>query len=244
MTTEQSVFVVDDEPAERELVVALAKSVGVTAQLFHSAENFLARCDRTKTGCLVLDLWLPGMSGMELLDVMRRDGICLPTIATSTHADVPMAVRVMQCGAVTLLEKPYRTEEFRDAIRQALALDAQIRYNGTRVVDVQGKLASLTQDEENVLELILAGNTNKRISQLLSVPLRTLESRRQSLMVKFKVDSLAGLVQLVTEARLMLSVPFARAALSSAAPPANHNGSGSHGAEGHIGRLHGPATGD
>jgi len=226
MTIEQSVFVVDDEPAVRESVAALAASMAINAEAYQSAENFLARCDRTRTGCLVLDIWLQGMSGLELLDAMRRDGICLPTIVVTATADVPLAVRVMQAGAYTVLEKPYRVQELWEAIRQALALDAQIRYNGARVVDVRSQLASLTQNEENVLELILAGKTNKRISQLLSVPLRTVESRRQGLMVKIKVDSLAGLVQVVTEARLMLSVPFARAALSSTARPSEHNDPG------------------
>jgi FixJ family two-component response regulator len=231
MTTEQSVFVVNDESTERELISTLARSMGVNVEAYQSAENFLARSDRTRTGCLVLDLWLPGMSGLELLDVMRGHGTCLPTIAISAYADVPMAVRVMQYGAVTLLEKPYRVHELRDAIRQALALDAQIRHNGARVADVQNHLASLTQNEEKVLDLIVAGNTNKRISQLLSVPLRTVESRRHGLMAKIQVDSLAELVQIVTEARLMLSVPFARAGLTSEVFPPNHYDSASQDAE-------------
>jgi FixJ family two-component response regulator len=116
-----------------------------------------------------------------------------------------------------VLEKPYRVQELWDTIRQALALDNQTRQNGGRAVDVRSQLASLTLDEGRVLELILAGKTNKAISQELSLRLRTVESRRQGLMVKLKADSLAELVQVVTEARLFFSVPFARAGLLTAA---------------------------
>jgi FixJ family two-component response regulator len=217
MTTKQSVFVVDDEAAVHESVAGMAASMGVNVEGYQSAENFLAGCDRSSTGCLVLDIWLRGMSGLDLLDAMRRDGICLPTIVVTAIADVPLAVRIMHSGAFTVLEKPYRVQELWDTIRQALALDNQTRQNGGRAVDVRSQLASLTLDEGRVLELILAGKTNKAISQELSLRLRTVESRRQGLMVKLKADSLAELVQVVTEARLFFSVPFARAGLLTAA---------------------------
>jgi FixJ family two-component response regulator len=210
MTIEQSVFVVDDEAEMRESVAGMAKSMGVNAAVYQSAEDFLAQCDHTTTGCLVLDIWLPGMSGVELLDVMRRYGICLPAIVVTAKADVSLAVRVMRSGAFTLLEKPYRVQELWHTIRQALALDAQTRHNGARAVDVRSQLASLTPDEERILQLILAGKTNKGISQALSLRLRTVEARRHSLMAKLKADSLAELVQVVTEARLLGSVPVAR----------------------------------
>ncbi len=242
MTTDQSVFVVDDEPADCELAAALAKTVGVNTELFPSAESFLQRCDRATAGCLVLDLWLPGMSGLELLNLMRRDGICLPTVAVSAHADVPTTVRVMQQGAVTLLEKPYRGEELRDAMRQALALDTQIRHNAALVADVKSQLASLTQSENKVLELIVAGKTNKSISQTLVMPLRTVESRRHGLMVKFKVDSLAALVQIVTEERLTSSGRCA--GLSSVASLPEQSAPIPSDPQRYALPLHGPAMGD
>jgi FixJ family two-component response regulator len=243
MTTEQSVFIVDDDPADCKLVAALAKTVGANAELFPSAETFLERCDRATAGCLVLDLWLPGMSGLELLNAMHRDGIRLPAIATSAYADVAITVRVMQQGAVTLLEKPYRGEELRDAMRQALALDIQIRHNASRVADVKDQLASLTPSEQRVLALIVAGKTNKSISQILVMPLRTVESRRHGLMVKFKVDSLAALVQIITEERLTSCE--AGAGRASVAPPlADHGAMISHSPQSYALRLHGPAMGD
>jgi two-component system response regulator FixJ len=222
MTNEQSVFVVDEDSAVHEMVAKMAKSMGVTAEGYRSAENFLARRDRTRAGCLVLDICLDGMSGLELLDVMRRDELCLQTIVLTAFADVPLTVRVMQCGAVTVLEKPYRVQELRDAIRRALVLDVQSRQNGGRAVEVRVQLASLTPDERGVLELILIGKTNKAISQKLSLRLRTVESRRQSLMVKIKVTSLAELVQVVTEARTLHSMQVARERLSTAAGPYRH----------------------
>ncbi|HUE12827.1 MAG TPA: response regulator [Planctomycetaceae bacterium] len=176
MTTEQSVFVVDDDASACNMVACLAKSMGFKAEAFQSAESFLERCGRSLSGCLVLDLVLQGLSGMDLLDVMRRDGICLPTIVVTGFADVPLAVRVMQLGVVTLLEKPFRVQELQEAIRQAIALDAQTRHNGARAVDMRSQLASLTADEERILQLILAGKTNKAISQALSLRLRTVEA--------------------------------------------------------------------
>jgi len=218
MTTEQSIFVVDDEAEMRESVAEMAASMGVNAEGYQSAEKFLARCDDKHAGCLVLDLWLRGMSGLDLLKAMCRDGICLPTIVVTANADVPLAVRVMHSGAFSVLEKPYRVQELWDTIRQALALDALTRRNGARAVDARSQLASLTSDETRVLELVLAGTTNKGISRELSLRLRTVEARRQTLMAKLKADSLAELVQIVTEVRVLFSIPFACAKLATTAP--------------------------
>jgi FixJ family two-component response regulator len=217
MMMEQSIFVVDNEAATRESIAGMATSMGIKAEAFQSAEDFLVRRDRTARGCLVLDIWLRGISGLELLDVIRREGICLPMIVVTAIADVALAVRIMHFGAFTVLEKPYRMQELWDTIRQALVLDARTRHNGARVVEVRSQLALLTPDERRVLDLILAGMTNKEISKQVAMPLRTVEARRQSLMVKLKTESLAELVQVVTEARLLFSVPFARAGLSPAA---------------------------
>ena len=140
------------------MIVGVAKSMGVSAEGYDSAESFLARFDRTLGGCLVLDLWLGGMSGVDLLDVMGRDGICLQTIVVTSSVDVPLVVQVMQSGVLTVLKKPFRVQELRDAMRQALSLDAQ--YPPQRracAVEVRSQLASLTPDERRVLDLILTG---------------------------------------------------------------------------------------
>ena len=244
MTTEQTVFVVDDELADRELAATLAKTVGVQVELFHTAEAFLQRCERATAGCLVVDLWLPGMSGLELLEVMHRDGIRLPTIVISAYADVATAVRVMQHGAVTLLEKPYRAEELRDAIRQGLALDVQIRQNAAGAADVKKQLASLTPSEEKVLELILAGRTNRTISQSLGMPLRTVESRRHGLMVEIQRGFAGWAGPTRHRGEVHVFAPSAAANPSSSAPLSDHNLPTPHETQSYVRRLHGPATGD
>jgi FixJ family two-component response regulator len=204
VASEQTIFIVEHDTAARELVAALAAYVRVKSQEYESGEDFLASYDRARGGCLVAAIQLPGMSGLELMDVMNRDGIRLPTIIVSAFADVRLVVRAMHAGAVTLLEKPYRNQELWEAIREALALDGRRRHKEARLVQMRRQLASLTRDEQRVLECILAGKTNT--SQELSVGLRTVQTRRHALMVKLQVDSLAALIQTVIEARLTLSV--------------------------------------
>jgi FixJ family two-component response regulator len=224
MMSEQSVFVVGDEASACEIVGGLANSMGINAETFQSAEGFLQRCSRSHAGCLVLDLALHGMSEMALLDVMRRRGIYLPTIVVTGHADIDLAVRVMQAGVFTLLEKPFRIQELLETILQALALDAKTRPDGHPVA-VRTKVASLTPNERLVLDLIIMGRTNKSISVSLSVPLRTIESRRQCLMAKLDANSLAALIRIVTEARLLTADPV-RTQFSAPPPRSNRNDSG------------------
>ena len=205
MASEQTIFIVEHDTAARELVAALAAYVRVKSQGYESGEDFLDGYDRARGGCLVAANQLPGMSGLELMDVMNHDGIRLPTIIISAFADVRLAVRAMHAGAVTLLEKPYRNQELWEAIRGALALDGRLRHQESRLAQMRRQLAALTRDEQRVLECILAGKTNKDTSQELSVGLRTVQTWRHALMVKLQVDSLAALIKTVTEARLTLS---------------------------------------
>jgi FixJ family two-component response regulator len=210
VASEQTIFIVEPDAAVRASIAALAELLRVGSQQHESAEDFLAAYESSRGGCLVAEIQLPRMSGLELMDVMIHDGIRLPTIIISAFADVRLAVRAMQAGAVTLLEKPYRNQELEDAIREALATDSKNRRREAGLARVQHQLASLTRDERRVLERILAGRTNKVIAQELSMRLRTVEARRHALMVKLQADSLAELIQTVTEARLRLSVPIAR----------------------------------
>lgn len=254
MASEQTVFIVEPDAAVRGSVAALAVAVQVRSQEHESAEEFLAAYDKSQGGCLVSAIQLPGMSGLELMDVIIHEGIHLPTIFISAFADVRLAVRAMHAGAVTVLEKPYCHQELWEAIREALALDCQFRQKKADQADTQRQLASLTRDERRVLDYILAGRTNKGIAQELSMPQRTVEARRHSLMVKLQADSLAELIQTVTEARLTLSVPFTRTGPSSAgpssnrdaaSPPPNNNPPAPHGDESYMRRrIHGPAMGD
>jgi len=200
---EQFVFIVDDDPVVGESVGKLAASMGIKARPHASAEDFLACYERTQPGCLVSPIQLRGMSGLELLSVLRSGGHGMPIVFLTKFADVPLVVQAMQAGAVTVLQKPYHDQGLWDAIRKALAADAEARVQEARLTQVSSQLATLTNDEKRVLALIEIGTTNKGISQQLSLGLRTVEARRHSLMVKLKVDSLAELVRLVTETRLL-----------------------------------------
>jgi FixJ family two-component response regulator len=212
VASEQTIFIVEPDATVRASIAALAEVVRVKSQQHESAEDFLAAYARSQGGCLISAIQLPGMSGLDLMNAMIHDGVRLPTIIITAFADVRLAVRVMHAGAVTLLEKPYRNQELWEAIREALAVDSRIRQQEARLAHAQDQLSSLTRDEKRVLERILAGRTNKVIAQELSMRLRTVEARRHALMVKLQANSLAELIQTVTEARLMLSLPFARAA--------------------------------
>src|SRR5579864_243092 len=207
MTVEQFAFVVDDDPAVRESVTELVTAMGVKVRSYGSAEEFLAAYDHNQSGCLVLAIRLRGVSGLDLLTRLREEGIRIPAIVLTAFADVPLVVQAMQAGALTVLQKPHREQELWDAIRQALSIDTETRQREVRLTEVRSQMATLTHDERRVLELVLAGKTNKGITQELSLRLRTVEARRHSLMVKLKADSLAELIRLVTETRMLLGLP-------------------------------------
>ncbi len=214
MAGEQRVFIVDNDAEVRDSVTELATSMGVRAQAYAAAEEFLGTAERSEPGCLVTAIQLRGMGGLDLLSRLEDEGIRIPMIVLTVIADVPLVVRAMRAGALTVLQKPHREHELWDAIRQALFVDAEVRQREARLRDVRRQLATLTYDERRILDLVLAGRTNKGITQDLSLRLRTVETRRHSLMVKLKADSLAELIRLVVETRLLFGMP----SLDEAAP--------------------------
>jgi FixJ family two-component response regulator len=202
MTSEQLVFIIDDDAAARGSVAALVESMGVRPSPYSSAEEFLAAYDESQNGCLVADMRLRGMSGLELLEGLSRRPFRPPIVMITAFADVPMTVRAMNLGAVTVLEKPYRDQDLRDAIGKALVLSSHRRRDEAHVLQKQARLASLTAEETQVLDLILAGRMNKGIARKLQLGLRTVEARRHSIMSKFAVHSLAELVRVAWEMRM------------------------------------------
>jgi two-component system response regulator FixJ len=202
MTNEQRVFIIDDDPAARGSVAALVESMGVRPDPYSSAEEFLAAYDESQVGCLVADMRLRGMSGLELLEALSRRPFRPPVLMVTAVADVPMTVRAMTLGAVTVLEKPYRDQDLRDAIGEALLLSSHRRRDKAHVLQKQARMASLTAEESQVLDLILAGRMNKGIARKLQLGLRTVEARRHSIMSKFGVHSLAELVRVAWETRM------------------------------------------
>jgi two-component system, LuxR family, response regulator FixJ len=202
--SERTIFIVERDPKERTSVAALAASMAIKSQEHESAEEFLAAYDRARGGCLVSAMELPGISGIELMEVMARRGLHLPTIIVNACSDIRPVVRAMNAGAVTVLERPYRAPQLAEAISEALAIDSQLREAEARLVRAQCRLASLTSGEKRVLELIQAGSTNRAIARELAVGLRTVEARRHSLMAKLRVRSLPELLQTVAEVQTAL----------------------------------------
>ncbi|NOX53628.1 MAG: response regulator transcription factor [Planctomycetes bacterium] len=201
-TAAATVFVVDDDPAARESIRALALSAGYNAVAFRSGEEFLAAYDPSVPGCLVTDLRLLGMSGIEIHETLLRRGIKLPVIVVSGYADVPTAVRVMRKGAVTLFPKPFNPEELIAAVRQAISLDRKRRAYEDRVQNIRSKLQRLTEGAQRVLKLLVEGKSNKQIALELDLGLRTVERRRQQILQKLEVSSVVELVRLLFVTRL------------------------------------------
>lgn len=204
-----TVFVVDDDELARESVVALAVSLGLAAESFASAEDFLSRYVADRPGCIVTDLKMPGLSGLDLQDRLRARGIELPLIMVTGFANVPIAVRAMHRGAVTVLEKPCNTEELAAAIREAVGRDAEQRARREQRQRVIERHQSLSQGEREVLVRMIAGEPNKQIAAELGVSMRTVEFRRHNIFKKMQTDSLAELVRIMVEAGLSPSPPAA-----------------------------------
>ena len=192
-----TVFVVDDDPAARDSVAALVTSKGLAVESFESAEEFLASYDRSQGGCLIADLRMDGMDGLQLQQRLIEKRIRLPVILISAYANVPTAVTAMNRGAVTFLEKPCGDHELWTNIRKAIRQDAQQRSAQAVHSEVARRLATLTDGEREVLECLRRGCMNKVIASELDIGLRTVELRRANIMKKMEADSLAQLLKTV-----------------------------------------------
>ena len=196
MDGDVTVYVVDDDDAARESVLALVGQKGLRAQGFTSAEAFLAAFDPAAKGCLVVDVRMHGMTGLQLIEQLAQRQSPLPVVVITGYADVPMAVRAMQMGAVTFLEKPCHDQELWGAIQQALAIEQQRQQERALQVEIAARIASLTEEEATIFRMLLAGKVNKRIAIELDLGLRTVELRRSTIMRKMQAASLADLVRL------------------------------------------------
>ncbi|MGB5131860.1 MAG: response regulator [Steroidobacteraceae bacterium] len=191
-----TVHIVDDDEAVCSSLRLLLKSSGIPAVSHGSAEDFLEKYDPEQPGCLVLDVRMPGMSGLELQDQLNRRGAIIPVIFITGHGDVPMAVEAMQHGASDFLQKPFRDQDLTDRIRQALAADQRNRELLHKKDAIRARLASLTPREMQVLQLVTLGKSNKMIAGDLGVSQRTVEIHRAHLMEKMVASSLAQLVRM------------------------------------------------
>jgi two-component system, LuxR family, response regulator FixJ len=192
------ITVVDDDAAARTSLRLLLKSLGLAAVAYDSAASFLAGYDPDQPGCLLLDIRMPGMSGLELQEQLNLRGTISPVIFITGHGDVAMAVEAMQHGAFDFLQKPFRDQDLLDRVQKALARDRSIREQLRSQETIQRRLHSLTAREHDVLSLVTEGAPNKIIAHKLGISQRTVEIHRARVMEKMSADSLAQLVHMVT----------------------------------------------
>ncbi|MDX1965648.1 MAG: response regulator [Planctomycetaceae bacterium] len=193
------VHVVDDDPDMRESLAFLMQSVGLLVQVYNSATEFLTLYRDDRPGCLLFDVRMPDMSGLELYEHLLAQGVRLPVIFMTAFADVPMAVRALKSGAVEFLEKPFHRQSLLDRVQRAIADDISRRSAGEQWDEIGRRLAELTPREREVLELVLTGIPNKSIAGKLEITERTVELRRASIMKKLHVQSTVELIRLVTQ---------------------------------------------
>jgi two-component system, LuxR family, response regulator FixJ len=196
---EPSVFVVDDDEAVRSSLKLLLKSIGLPAITYQSAQEFLAAYEAQHPGCLVLDVRMPGMSGLELQQLLNLRGATVPVIFITGHGDIPMAVEAMQHGAFDFLQKPFRDQDLLDRVQRALERDRATRQQLKEIDHIRARLTSLTPREREVLELVVAGKANKVMAADLGVSQRTVEIHRARVMEKMGASSLAQLVRMVID---------------------------------------------
>jgi len=194
-----TVFVVDDDDAVRSSLRLLLKSVGLPVSLYASAQEFLAGYDATHPGCLVLDIRMPGMGGLELQQHLSLRGATIPVVFITGHGDVEMAVEAMQHGAFDFLQKPFRDQDLIDRVQRAFEKDAATRRELGEVSRIQARIDSLTPREREVLALVTSGKANKVVAAELAVSPRTVEIHRARVMEKMEAHSLAQLVRMVME---------------------------------------------
>ena len=191
-----AVFVVDDDPSMRAALGDLINSVGLQARLFASPQEFLQSTPADVPGCLVLDVRLPGMSGLTFQSELVKAGIAFPVIFITGHGDIPMSVRAMKAGAVEFLSKPFHEQDLLDAIHTALERDRLRRRGAVIAAEVQERYATLTERERQIMAAVVMGRANKQIAAELNLSEMTVKVHRGQVMRKMKAGSLPELVRM------------------------------------------------
>jgi len=199
VSIEPIVYVVDDDPSVQRVLERTLTSAGWRVQMYESGPEFLDAFDPDRPGCLILDLRMPRMNGLTVQEKLMAMGSTLPIIFLTAFGDVPTAVQAMQAGAVDFLEKPFSNQQLLRRIEQALEQDTQLRAQCQRRAAREVRLAHLTPREREVLDLIVAGDTNKEIAAQLNIGLRTVEMHRQQVMRKLGARSAVDLMHLLYE---------------------------------------------
>ncbi|MFQ6017422.1 MAG: response regulator transcription factor [Kiloniellaceae bacterium] len=197
MTGEPTVFIVDDDEAVRRFLRGLIASVDLAVETYASAQEFLDAYEPGRPGCLLLDVRMPGISGLELQMELAERAIGLPVIILTGHGDVQVAVRAMKAGAADFIEKPFNNELLLDRIQKAVAEGVHADINRAKKAEITSRMRLLTPRERQVLDLVVAGQTNKGVARHLEISEKTVEIHRAKVMEKMRAKSLAELVKMV-----------------------------------------------
>lgn len=193
------VFVVDDDDSVRNSLRWLLESVDLAVETYATAEAFLEAYDRARPGCLVLDIRMPGMSGLDLHEKLQAGALALPVIIITGHADVPMAVRAMKAGAFDFIEKPFNDQVLLERIQDGIARDQEARRAEARRTEVAARVGELTPREREVMDGVVAGRSNKEMASDMGLSVKTVEAHRARVMEKMRAESLSYLVTMVVE---------------------------------------------
>lgn len=194
----QTVFIVDDEPVVRKAVGLIVEQTGHTSREFASATEFLEFYDGSQSGCLISDVRMPGMDGMQLLQRLQTLGRKIPVVMLSAHGDIQMAVASVKLGAIDFLEKPVDPATLRQKVMSALAVDRQWQMDKDEYDEIVQQLATLTPREREVLDLLVAGKEAKIVAQLLGSSHNTVRVQRASIMKKMRADNIADLIRILS----------------------------------------------
>jgi RNA polymerase sigma factor (sigma-70 family) len=201
MTSAHLVFVIDDDPSVRSSLKFLLSTVGLQAETLDSADSFLRKKPPDIPSCLVLDVRLPGLSGLDFQRELAARNISIPIVFLTGHGDIPMSVRAMKAGAVEFLTKPFRDQDLLDAVRVALDRDRTRREQDKEVADIRERFDSLTSREQEVISMVVAGMLNKQIAAQLGTAESTVKVQRSRAMAKMHAESLAHLIKMMQKLR-------------------------------------------
>lgn len=196
----QTVFVVDDDPAMRRMIESFVQSSGRPVESYECASEFLGAYHASRPGCLVSDVWMPQMTGLELHAALAREGCAPPLILVSGEATVPVTIGALRARAVNFLEKPFRREELLQSVEAALRLDRESRADAVRRGEARRRLAALTPRQREVVDLVVAGVDNLAVARRLNMSVATVESHRARVMHALGVQTLAELMRLAVDA--------------------------------------------